>query len=66
VQAGLELMILLPVPLWCWDYRCVPPHSVSCMSLKFSSGVLSEEAITKGSVSPTILCQWGLCAFHSH
>jgi hypothetical protein len=26
VQVGLELTILLPQPLECWDYRCVPPR----------------------------------------
>jgi hypothetical protein len=25
-QTGLELVILLPLPLKCWDYRCVPSH----------------------------------------
>jgi hypothetical protein len=24
-EAGLELMILLPQPPECWDYRCAPP-----------------------------------------
>jgi hypothetical protein len=24
-QAGLELVILLPLPAKCWDYRCMPP-----------------------------------------
>jgi hypothetical protein len=28
-QAGLELVILLPQPPKCWNYRCVPPHSAS-------------------------------------
>jgi hypothetical protein len=28
VQAGLKLLILLPQPPRCWDYRPVPPHSV--------------------------------------
>jgi hypothetical protein len=23
-QAGLKLTVLLPWPLKCWDYRCVP------------------------------------------
>jgi hypothetical protein len=27
-QAGLELVILLPQPLVCWDDRCAPPHLV--------------------------------------
>jgi hypothetical protein len=25
-QVDLKLMILLPQPTECWDYRCVPPH----------------------------------------
>jgi hypothetical protein len=25
-QAGLELVIILPWPPKCWDYRHVPPH----------------------------------------
>jgi hypothetical protein len=25
-KAGLELVILLPQPPECWDYRCAPPH----------------------------------------
>jgi hypothetical protein len=25
-KTGLELVILLPQPPECWDYRCVPPH----------------------------------------
>jgi hypothetical protein len=25
-QAGLELVILLPPPPECWDYRCVSLH----------------------------------------
>jgi hypothetical protein len=25
-QAGLEVLILLPQPSECWDYRCTPPH----------------------------------------
>jgi hypothetical protein len=25
-QAGLKLVILLPQPLQCWDYRQEPPH----------------------------------------
>jgi hypothetical protein len=27
-QVGLELMIFLPQPPTCWDYRCVPPHQL--------------------------------------
>jgi hypothetical protein len=32
IQAGLELMILLPLPLKCLDYNCVPP----CLALQSS------------------------------
>jgi hypothetical protein len=28
--AGLELMIFLPQPPECWDYRCVLPYKVQC------------------------------------
>jgi alanine-alpha-ketoisovalerate/valine-pyruvate aminotransferase len=32
-QAGLTLMILLPLPPKCWDYRCVPLSLVMFVSL---------------------------------
>jgi hypothetical protein len=32
-QAGLELMILLPPPPKCWDYRCTPPHPDTFLSI---------------------------------
>lgn len=31
-KADLELMILLPLPSECWDYRPVPPCQVRCKS----------------------------------
>lgn len=28
---GLELLVLLPPPLECWDYRCACPHPAVCL-----------------------------------
>jgi hypothetical protein len=36
-QAGLKLEILLPQPLQCWDYRCVPPYPATWINLKHTS-----------------------------
>jgi hypothetical protein len=33
-ESDLELIILLPMPLQCWDYRCGPP----CLGLSFKFG----------------------------
>jgi hypothetical protein len=32
-ETGLDLMILLPPPPKCWDYKCVPSHPASLKSL---------------------------------
>jgi hypothetical protein len=37
-QADLELVILLPLPPECWDYRCVPPSLVA-LNLKVHYGL---------------------------
>jgi hypothetical protein len=39
VQAHLKLIILLPVPLKCWDYRCVPSSFPVCF---FGTGGLPQ------------------------
>jgi hypothetical protein len=33
-QTGPELMILQPLPLKCWDYRCAAPHPVQFFNQK--------------------------------
>jgi hypothetical protein len=35
--SGLKLLIILPQPPKCWDYRCVPPCPVSCLFSYLSS-----------------------------
>lgn len=30
-ETGLELLILLPLPPKCWNYRPVPPHPAACL-----------------------------------
>jgi hypothetical protein len=34
-QVGLNLMILLPQPAECWNYRCVASDSFYCMKKQF-------------------------------
>lgn len=42
-QAGLELLILLPQPPQCLDYRCViPPHLDLCCTGNRNSGLCAR------------------------
>lgn len=31
IQAGLKLLLIFPLPVECWDYRCVPALSASTL-----------------------------------